>query len=382
MTTTPPSTPPFVAPDDQSATFVELFFDLVFVFSVTQVVGLLHDGFTWVAVGQGVLVFWLVWWGWSQYTWALNAANTDHPWVRFGTLAATAVAFFMAIALPDAFQERALWFAAAYVLVRIIGSSLYVWVLWGESEQRPGVRVFTAVSVAGFVAVLVGAVLGGAAQYWLWGLTIVLDLVAAGAAGQTEGWNLHPEHFSERHGLFVIIALGETLIVAGSGLTGETWSGGLFAIAVLSVAIACGLWWSYFSWAKDALEHGLAKLTGAAQARLARDAFSLVHFAMLFGVIAFAFAVEEVVAHPGNPLPFAGRLALALGLVLFVGGMAVAVWRARGRLPLPRVVVIALAVAAILVLSGVSPIVTLGVALVGVLLVAVLERGPLLLPEE
>ena len=92
------------SPEDQSVTFVELFFDLVFVFSVTQVVGLFHHGLDWSTAGQGILVFWLVWWAWSQFTWALNAADTTHQWVQLGTLLATAVAFFMAIAVPDVYK--------------------------------------------------------------------------------------------------------------------------------------------------------------------------------------------------------------------------------------------------------------------------------------
>jgi len=94
------------SPEDQSVTFVELFFDLVFVFSVTQIVGLLHNGLDWTVVGQAILIFWLVWWTWSQFTWALNAADTTHPLVQLGTLLATAVAFFMAVALPEAFRRH------------------------------------------------------------------------------------------------------------------------------------------------------------------------------------------------------------------------------------------------------------------------------------
>ena len=118
MASTPTSPQSLSSPEDQSVTFVELFFDLVFVFSVTQVVGLFHHGLNWSTAGQGVLVFWLVWWAWSQFTWALNAADTTHQWVQLGTLLATAVAFFMAIAVPDAFhghpmclRSPTLWFA-------------------------------------------------------------------------------------------------------------------------------------------------------------------------------------------------------------------------------------------------------------------------------
>ena len=114
-----------LSPENQKVTFVELFFDLVFVFSVTQVVKLLHDGFNGIAIAQAVLVFWLVWWAWSQFTWSLNAADTTHPIVQLSVLAATGVAFFMAVAVPEAYGDRSLWFAVTYVLVRAIGMILY-----------------------------------------------------------------------------------------------------------------------------------------------------------------------------------------------------------------------------------------------------------------
>ena len=127
------------SPEDQTVTFVELFFDLVFVFSVTQVVGLLHDGLNWLVVGQAILVFWLVWWAWTQFTWTLNAADTTHTWVQIGTLAATSVAFFMAVALPQAFGDRALWFALTYILVRVIGLSLQYYLGSESSALRSAV---------------------------------------------------------------------------------------------------------------------------------------------------------------------------------------------------------------------------------------------------
>ena len=368
------------SPEDQSATFIELFFDLIFVFSVTQVVGLLHGGFTWSTVGQAVLVFWLIWWAWTQFTWALNAADTTHTWVEVGTLTATAVAFFMAITLPEAFHSHALWFAFAYVLVRSIGLVLYMWVSWIDPSQRSAVSRFGLVSLAGLAAVLVGGFLGGAAQYGLWGLAIVLDVVAASTGGQQDGWNLHPEHFSERHGLFTIIALGETLIVAGAGVVDQTWSGDLISVAVLAVLITCGLWWTYFPKAKPALEHAMASLGGAAQSSLARDVFSLLHFPMLCGVIIYAFALEEAVAHPGDPLPFVGRLALALGFSLFVGGMAAAIWRATGKLLVARVILTLVTALAVMLLANVSPLVSLGAVFVAVVLIAVLEEKNTFVP--
>ena len=361
------------SPEDQSATFVELFFDLVFVFAVTQVVGLLHDGLTWASAARAVLVFWLVWWAWTQFTWTLNAADTTHSWIELGTLLATAAAFFMAISVPEAFGERALWFAATYVLVRVIGLAFQIWVAWADTSQRAGVRRFALVSLGGLTAVLAGGLAGGAALYVFWALAILLDLAAAAAGGQSEDWNIHPEHFAERHGLFVIIALGETLIIAAGGVAGTVWTSEVIVVAALTVGVTCALWWSYFPHVKPALEHALSSKSGAGRSTLARDAFSLLHFPMLCGVIIYAFATEEIVAHPEEVLGGSVRLALALGLALFVGGLGVAMGRATGHVLLPRLLLVGGMAAVILTLPNLSPTVALAVALGGLVLIALLE---------
>ncbi len=363
-----------VSPEDQSVTFVELFFDLVFVFSVTQIVGLLHGGLDWQVVGQAILVFWLIWWAWTQFAWALNAADTNHPLVQLGTLLATAVAFFMAVALPSAFDERAPWFAITYALVRVIGLALYAWVATEDAQLKTAVRFWIAVSLGGLVAVLLGGLLGGALQFWLWALAILLDVVAAVIAGRFEGWNLHPEHFAERHGLFVIIALGETLIVAAAQVSDAIWTGTLLTVAILAVAITCGLWWSYFPRAKPALDRAFDAASGARQTELGRDVFSLFHFPMLCGVIAYAFVVEEVVAHPGESLALAGRIALAAGLLLFVGGMALAIWRATRQILWPRLLLLLGTAASVVLVSGVAGQISLAIAFAGILAIVAIEQ--------
>jgi low temperature requirement protein LtrA len=304
----------------------------------------------------------------------LNAADTTHHLVELGVLVATAVAFFMAVALPDAFQDRSLWFAVTYVLVRVIGLTLHASVASEDPLQRVAVRAFTLVSVGGLLAVLIGGLIGGTAQYWFWGLAILLDVVAAAVGGQAEGWNLHPDHFGERHGLFVIIALGETLIVAAGGVTDAVWTADLLAVAILAVAITCGLWWSYFPRAKPVLDQALASLRGAEQAKLARDVFSLIHFPMMCGVIAYAVFVEEAVAHPHEPLPLVGRLALAMGLTLFVGGTTAALWRATSRLFLHRLILTMVTAIAVVAVTGVASLITLAIAFVGMGIIAVLDH--------
>src|SRR6187549_811039 len=234
---------PILAPDDQAVSFAELFFDLVFVFSVTQVVHLLHGAFDWVHVGRAVLVFWLVWWAWTHFTWALNAANTEHHLVQFATVIATILAFFIAVSVPQTFTDFSWWFAVSYVAVRSIGLLIYLWVSWGDEKMRSAVKAFSMISISGLVAVMAGGILGGDAQYWFWGLAIILDVVAATIGGNKEGWGLYPKHFAERHGLFVIIVLGETLIVAASAVAQESWNSHLLIISMLAVGITACLWW-------------------------------------------------------------------------------------------------------------------------------------------
>jgi low temperature requirement protein LtrA len=354
------------SPHDQRVSFVELFFDLVFVFSVTQVVHIFAGGISAVTIAQALLIFWMVWWGWTQFTWALNAANTDHPRVELATLVATAVAFFMAVGVPGAFAGSPLWFAVPYVAVRVVGLLIYGWVAAANEAQHAAVRGFAIASVGGLAAVLLGGWLGGTSQYWLWSLAILLDVLAAVVGARSESWDLHPDHFVERHGLIIIIALGEGLIVAAAGLTGVERSSALVAVAVLSVGVACGLWWSYFPYVKPSLETALHHASGANQAMMARDAFSLAHFPMLCGIIGFAVAVEEAVHHPADALTTQGRWALALGVTLFLGGTAIAKWRAAGTLHMWRIVLVAATAAAVALWAGPPAWGSLLVALAGV----------------
>jgi low temperature requirement protein LtrA len=362
-----------VSPDDQRVTFVELFFDLVFVFCVTQVVTLLHGHVDAKSAGSALLVFWLVWWAWTQYAWALNAANTDHPRVQLTTLLATAVAFMLAVGIPRALGDGALWFAVPYVTVRVIGLVLYYWVAKSDPDQLTAVRVFSLLSGAGLLAVLVGAAVGGAAQYIAWALAIVLDLVAAGIGGQREGWNLHPDHFVERHGLIVIIALGETLIVAASGLVDAPATPSALMTAVLAVAVTSALWWGYFRHARPAFEHALAAHQGSDRSKMARDVFSVMHFPMLCGIIGMAAATEQALAHPDAPLAADVRAALGVGALLFIGGTALAMWRASGRLPLWRVLLSFTAAIAVYV-AGFQPNVAMAILLVLLAAIAVIEH--------
>lgn len=368
------TTKSIVSPEDQKVTFVELFFDLVFVFVVTQVVGLFHEELSLITVGQAILVFWLVWWAWTQFTWTLNTADTTHSYIQLVVLVATGIAFFMAVALPRAFGDQSAWFGVTYVLVRLLGLTLSLWLTSTDPDQGNTIRVFAIFSIGGLTAVLIGALIGGTVQLWLWGLAIALDVGAAAAGGLAEGLNLLPEHFSERHGLFIIIALGESLIVAAAGVAGTLDSSEIQPIAILAVAITGALWWSYFPRTKPLLDQAVESGHGADQVRLARDVFSILHFPMVFGIIAYAVTLEEVVLHPHEPLSLAGRVALAFGILLFVGGMAVAVYRATHQILLPRAILVLVIAVAVMAFSGIGAAVTLGMALSGLIAMLLIEQ--------
>jgi low temperature requirement protein LtrA len=353
---------------------VELFFDLVFVFCFTQIVGLLHYDLSWTGVGHSVLVFWMVWWAWTQFTWALNAADATHPHVELATLLATAVAFFMAVSIPGSFAGRALGFAVTYVLVRVVG----LWIserVRVDPRQRADVRKFTIASIGGLVAVLGGATVGGPLQAWIWSLAIALDLGAALVAASGTQWGIHAEHFAERHGLIIIIALGESLIVAAAGLADAEFAGPLVAVALLGVLISCALWWSYFPMVKPELEHALEGTPGETRGTMARDVFSLSHFPMLCGIVAYAVALEDAIAHPGDPLPAAARVALASGIFLFLGGTAFAMWRATCGRPFLRAGIASVTAAAVGLLGSIPAPGALAIALAGATAVALTDEG-------
>jgi low temperature requirement protein LtrA len=364
----------FLAGADQPVSFAELFFDLVFVFSVTQVVHLLHGSFDWTHVGRAILVFWLVWWAWTQFTWALNAADTTHHRIQFAILLATALAFFMAVSVPQAFGNYSFWFALTYVIVRSIGLIIYLWVSWPDPEMRSAVRTFAVISIAGLVAAIVGGIVGGEAQYWMWGLTILLDVLAATIGAGGEGWNLHPRHFAERHGLFVIIALGETLIVAAAAASEEVWELNLLSVSAVAVGITSVLWWLYFFKVKDKLEHALAHVKGGVQSAMGRDVFSLLHFPMICGLIIYAYAIEEAMLQPSGPMAVQGRLALAAGTLLYTLSIVLCYWRAMGMILWWRIIFSIGMACVVVALKETDVLYTLLICFSGLLMLCILEE--------
>jgi low temperature requirement protein LtrA len=360
----------------QSVTFVELFFDLVFVFAVTQLTVLTAHDLTPGGILRSILLGWLIWWAWTQFTWTLNPADTTHPVVRIVTLAATAAALVMAASVPRAFADDALWFAAPYVLVRVLGLGLQVRVeLERVGASHSGVVTWAGFSAIGLVLVLVGAIVDPGVRPWVWLLAILADLLAAARAGRNTTWDLNPAHLSERHGLFVIIAIGESLIVAGTAVANDERSLALGAAAAAAILVASLLWWTYFGWLKDALEERYAAAPPERMGPLARDAFSLAHFPLIGGIVGFAVALEEIGLHPDEPAPAAVLASLGIGVALFVASSALSLRLCGGHLLVPRLAILAVMVLAIVLVAPLPPVWPL-LVVAGALFAIVWIEGP------
>ncbi len=357
----------WAATEPQGVTFVELFFDLVFVFAVTSVTRLILEDLDWAGVGKAALILWLVWWAWTQFTWTLNPADTNHPAVRLVTLVAAAVAFFMAQAIPDAYTSAGAWFAVAYVVVRVLGLGLQVGLQAGTRENARTFYTWLGGSVFGLAAVLAGGLVDSPGREIAWGAAVALDVLAAARAGRGR-WRIHAAHFAERHGLIVIIALGESLIAGGVALSGLDRDLAFAVGTIAAVATICALWWIYFALAKDDLEEHLETRTIDDSGSTARDVYSFGHLPIIAGVIALAVAIEDILKHADESLSGEALVALVLGVCLYLGGVTFGLYRAGGRSLAPWAAAAAVAVLAAVASSpastGLVALVAVAVALV------------------
>ena len=203
---------------------------------------------------------------------------------------------------------------------------------------------------------------------------MVLDLLAAARGGRRGAYGLDPHHFIERHGLFVILALGESLIAVGAPIPGAERTGSIVTAAIAGVVIVCLLWWTYFAHVKPQVEEAMHAADVEDISTLARDVYSLLHFPVLCGLVAMAAAAEEAVAHPSDTLPWFSAGELAAGLVLYVAGLSVVHRRAASGWLVHRMVISVVGGMVVLGTRGVGATVSLGVAAMTLLVLAVYEE--------
>ena len=315
----------------RSASTLELFFDLVYVFAITQVVRLIHADPTTVGFAKGAFLLALLYWTWSIYTWTTNWTGTDGAPVRLFMLAAMGATLVMALEVPDAFGDGARWFGVTYFAVRMLAAGFYWFASKPFPTQRAAFATFFPLSFLAALFVMIGGFLDSPWLGIFWVAGASLDLFSAINAGKGT-WAIDAKHFSERFGLFVIIALGESIV--GIGLAAAHVSRDLIHLVGLGLmfVVAAGLWWSYFDKAAPFVENVFVHRTGQARGRFARDAYSILHYPIIVGIVFFAVAAEDVVAHPDEPLGRTIGVAMALGVALVLVSIVASVVRSIPRI--------------------------------------------------
>ena len=371
VATTPPAHRPHVARDATSEARVsplELFFDLVFVFAITQVTAFMADDPTFAGLGRGLVVLALVWWAWSGYVWLTNAVDPDASLSRVVMFFAMAAMLVLALALPEAFGDEGVTFALAYFAVRVV----HAWLFWIAAEGDPAWRrnvwrlIVTPLVGAGLI-LLASVAFDGAARDAIWVLALVLDYAIVLLA-PPEGWHVSPGHFAERFGLVIIIALGESIIALGVGAAELELDLALIAAGALTMVVVASLWWAYFDVVAIVAEQRFRAAEATEQVRIARDSYALIHLPMIAGIVLFALGVKKATEHLGDPLKDVAAVALCGGLALYA--LAHVAFRLRNMRTLSprRFVVAGLSLAVI-------PVATNAPALVALALLAAVWAG-------
>jgi low temperature requirement protein LtrA len=301
----------------EQVTPLELFFDVVFVLALTQCTQLMSDNPTWGGLVQGLLVLAVLWWSWIGYAWLTSVVDPEEDAVRGVIFVAMAAFLLVALCVPASFGYLALAFALTYGVVRAAHIGLFLLASREDPDLRKSV-VGLAWSTAIATGILAGAsFLDGFAQGALWGLAILLDMGGPYFFG-AEGWKLVPSHFAERHGLIIIIALGESIVAIGIGVGGHL-TFGRGAAAVLGMGLAAAMWWLYFDVVALVAARRLERApVGRVQNEMARDSYSYLHFPMVAGIVLVALAMKKTLGEVGDPLEVVPAFALLGGLAMYL----------------------------------------------------------------
>jgi low temperature requirement protein LtrA len=358
--------------EERKTSYLELFFDLVFVFAFTQVTSLILEDTSPRGFARAALVLAMVWWAWSAYAWMTNAIDVENSVTRLIMFAAMAAGFFMALAVPDAFQDEAAWFAVAYFVVRVLNSALYAWGVRGDPAVLKSVARLSPWFLVAALVALVGGFVDSDYRAWVWLASLAIDVVGTLTVAQLE-WHVSPSHFAERFALIVIIALGESIVAIGVGTSHLTRDSTYAISVVVAFAGVAALWWAYFDFTAVAAARSLQRASPRARGPLARDVFTFFHYPVVLGIILYAVAAKKTLEHPLDPLSKAGRWALGLGIALFLVGFALMRFRVVRRVAWERLAAAAAVLVIAVLLDGADAIVTLGVVIVILLFSIALE---------
>jgi low temperature requirement protein LtrA len=343
--------------EERRTTPVELLWDLVFVFAITQVTTLLWRDQTWGGFGRAMLVLALVWWAWSAYVWAANAQTAGSPTLRVCLLVSSISIFIAGLSVPHAFGSEGMLFAVTYAIVRFLHLALYADASRRGNAKWSAIGAFAFTVAIGMALLIAGALVGGTARIVLWVLAAAIDY--AGPAWLTRErlrglQRVAVAHFAERYSLFVIICLGESIVAVGVGALGPSAERPLNDELVVAVAlgllITVAMWWTYFEGLADDAAERLRRHEDPVLA--AADAYSYLHLVIVAGIITFAVGVKVLTRDSvSSPLPDPARLALCGGVAMYLVGNAAFSLRLLGELEYEKLAV----AAALLVLYAVTP---------------------------
>jgi low temperature requirement protein LtrA len=311
---------------EEKVTPLELFFDLVFVLALTQCTALMAATPTWEGMLQAILVLAMLWWSWGGYAWLTSVVDPEEGAVRIAIFAAMAAFLVAALAVPDSFGDDAIVFASAYAIVRISHIWLFTAASRDEPELRHSVIGLGSSTAIGVGLLFVASLTDGWWQIAVWAIALVLD-VGLPTLFWSGGWQLIPSHFAERYALIVIIALGESIVAIGVG-SNAVVDGGVVAAAALGIAVTAVLWWLYFDVTVWLAERRLSEAAvGREQNELARDAYSIIHFPLVSGIVLLAFGLKKTLEHVGDPLKTIPAAGLVGGVALYLLALVAFRWR-------------------------------------------------------
>jgi low temperature requirement protein LtrA len=290
-----------------SATTLELFFDLVFVFALTQITALMAEEPNGTGLLRGALLIMVVWWCWVGYSWISNLVKADEGVARVMMLVAMAAMFLVALAIPESFKDLPgglhgpTVFAFCYLVIRLVHVVLFLIISGDDRGLRHQIGRFAVTMTGGTVLLLFAANTSGTAQFLLWGAAVVADYGGTLVIG-ARGWRLNSaRHFAERHGLIVMIALGESIVAIGVGVTHLAISWPIVFAATLGLAVSASLWWVYFDTAALLGEHALSSVEGEDRVSMARIGFTYLHLPMTLGIVMLALGLKKVLTYVGDP---------------------------------------------------------------------------------
>jgi low temperature requirement protein LtrA len=361
--------------EQDGATTFELFFDLVYVFAVTQITGYMLEQHSLHGVVQGLLMLALLWWTWGAYTWLGNQARADEGVLRAAMVVAMAAIFVVAMAIPEAWQDAPgglngpVVLVSAYLLVRILHLIVYSVAAAGDRGLRHQLTISWVPLLASGCVLVPAVLLGGVTQTFLFAAAVAVEWGGVYLTSRGGSWRMHSAaHYTERHNLFIILAVGESIVAVGVGAAEQPISAPLLTAAILGVGLAASLWWLYFDIVSVWAEQRLAQARGQYRVKLAIEAYSYGHFPMVCGIVLAALGVEGVIAHADEFEPLGAFYAAALfgGFAVYLMGHVLFMYRMKGTVQAPRVIVASVLVVTLPIARLAPPL----AALCGLLIIA------------